>query len=118
MNPERRKTHRVRIYLPLRVRFNQNQQVSETLTRDLSGGGLRYISQQPVPVLAEFGLELTLAAGREPFTARGKVVWFQRIPHSEQFEVGVSFLEVSQENQRRLSTYLYQLSNQSEAVPA
>ena len=84
----------------------------QTLTKDLSSGGLRCVSQIPAPVASEFKIELTLA-GHEPFQAKGRTAWFSILPHSEQFDIGIVFTEVSQENQRRLSTYLDYLSRQA-----
>lgn len=106
MNQERRHTPRLRTYLPVRVSPPIANHASETLTRDVSLGGVRFISPIAIPVLSECRLELTLAEGREPLVARGRIVWFQQLPHSDQFEIGASFIELSPQNQRRLSTYL------------
>ncbi len=98
------------MHLPVRVRQFNSTHFQETLTKDLGLGGLRYISATPVPVLTECTLELMLASGKEPLQLRGRAVWFQTIPHSDQFEVGVAFFEVPEETKRRLSTYLQRIS--------
>ena len=64
------------------------------------------------PVATEMNVELLLATQGQ-MTVRGKLTWFQTIPESEQFECGVAFTDLSEENKRRLSTFFDQLSHKS-----
>ncbi len=116
MDHERRRSHRLRAYQPVRLRKPGAATLIETLAKDVSSTGLRCLSQVEFPVATELIIELLLSSGYAPFTARGKMIWFQAIPQSEQFDIGIEFVDVSQENQRRLSVYLDRLSRQ--AIPA
>ena len=118
MNQERRSSPRVRAYLPLRLRTPGTPQTLETLTKDLSLGGVRCISPTVCPVSTEVGLELILATGDEPLALRGKTAWFRTIPESDQFDFGIVFVELSPQNKRRLSVYIERLANKSGLVPA
>jgi hypothetical protein len=63
-------------------------------------------------------IELLLSTGDEPLTGTGRAVWFRMLPESEQFELGIAFVEMSPQNKRRLSIYLDRLSLKSDSVPA
>ncbi len=68
------------------------------------------MSPVALPVSFAITLELILSSGQEPLTIQGKTAWFRTIEESEQFDLGISFVEVPQEQQRRLSTYLEHIS--------
>ena len=111
MPAERRARARVKCYRPVRLYKNvTSPQVLETLTKDLGVEGLRCLSATVVPVTTELQVELTYAPGEAPFVARGRAIWFRALPQSEQFEIGVSFLDSSPHDKRRLSAYLDLLS--------
>lgn len=116
MLEERRRSPRHRAYLPVRVRQQGGPQVIETLTRDLSEGGLRCLSQLITPVGSELSLELMLSTGSEPLTLHGRSAWFRTLPDSEQFDLGIAFIDLSPQDQRRLATYLHLLSSQTVAL--
>ena len=118
MNQERRSSQRVRAYLPVRLRTPNSPHIIETLTKNLSIGGLHGVSPIVCPVSTEVGLELVLSTGDEPMAVRGKTVWFRTIPESDQFDCGITFLDLSQQNKRRLSVYIERLANRSGLVLA
>ena len=113
MVEERRSTPRIRAYRPVRLYKPSSPHVTETLTKDLGIGGFRCISATLFPVSTELNLDLVLSSGDQPLTTRGKTVWFQSIPQSEQFDLGIAFLELSPQDKRRLSAYLDRLASQS-----
>jgi len=92
--------------------------VVETLTKDLSVGGLRCVSPTVFAVSADVHVDLTLSMGSEPITVSGRAAWFRTIAHSDQFELGIAFQSLSPETKRRLSAYLELLSEKTSEVPA
>jgi hypothetical protein len=116
MGEERRTTTRIRTYRPLRIQRFQTPGVVETLTKDLAAGGLRCLSSTLVPISTEVEIELALSRGEEPILAKGRAVWFQTIPESEQFDIGIKFLDLEPQSQRRLSAYLDKFSRQTASV--
>ena len=118
MTIDRRNTPRFRAYRPVRIQRPGASQIIETLTKDLGIGGLRCVSPTLFPVSTEVSVELVLSTGEEPFIVRGRAIWFRTIPHSEQFDLGIAFLELPAQNKRRLSVYIDYLASQHSQVPA
>lgn len=115
MSDERRRVPRLKAYRPIRLQPTSTPQVVETLTKDVAAGGARCLSPTLFPVATGLNVELHLASGQEPFALRGEAIWFQSIPDSEQFEVGIAFREVSAQTLRRLSVCLEDISIQNAA---
>ena len=118
MSSERRSAPRFRAYLPVRIQKPGAGQVVETLTKDLGVGGLRCLSSTLFPISAEVSVELMLSKGEEPFSIRGRTVWFRMIPHSEQFDLGIVFFDLPDHSKRRLSAYMDRLASHLSHVPA
>ena len=114
----RRAAPRFRAYRPVRVQKPGSIQLVETLTKDLSTGGMRFLSPTIFPVSTDLQVELVLSTGGEPFSVRGRAAWVQMIPHSDQFDIGISFQDVSIPNQRRLSAYIARLASHPDKVTA
>ena len=110
MTEERRQAPRIRAYRPVRLHSSGIAQPIETLTKDISQGGARFLSVLLIPVGTELQLELALVNGQEPITGRGRATWFRALPDSEQFEVGLSFSNFPDHEQRRLSACLSRLT--------
>ncbi len=110
MSDERRRALRLKAYRPIRLQPASTPHVVETLTKDLAAGGVRCVSPTVFPVSTELSVELHVANGQEPFTLRREAVWFQSIPGSEQFEVGIAFKDIPPRTLRRLSVCLEDLS--------
>ena len=110
MGEERRSTPRYHLYSPVRLQRPGTPQVIETLTKDLGVGGLRCISPSVFPVSTELNVEMMLSNGEGPIQARGRTAWFRMVPHSEQFDVGISFIDMPPQDKRRLSGYIERLS--------
>ena len=107
---DRRIGPRVRAYRPVQLFKPGSFPLVESLTKDLSVGGLRCLSPILIPVSTELRVELVLSTGDEPIEVRGKAAWLQEIPQSEQFDIGIAFLDLSPQTKRRLSVYLDRLS--------
>ena len=114
LKEERRNSSRVPAYRPVRLQQCGTSQIIETLTKDIALGGLRCVSHILLPVSTEVGVDLSLSSGGEPLSARGKTTWFRIIPGSEQFDVGIEFIDLSLKNKIRLSAYIDMLSSRVE----
>ncbi len=115
---ERRSSPRIRAYRPVRLQHISTPRAVETLTKDFSVGGLRCLSSTLFPVSTELTIQLVLSSGREPIRARGRTVWFRTIPQSDQFDLGIAFLEIPAHDKRRLSAYIENLSRNPSSVLA
>ena len=110
---ERRGAPRLDCVLPLQLYANANHdpKVIETLTKNLSAGGLRCLSPMTKGAASPVSLEMTLGQGERPLSLQAKIVWFERIPHGNQFYLGLAFENISDHDTRRLSRYLEQISS-------
>jgi hypothetical protein len=106
MATERRTSPRVSAYLPVRLHPNHQLRVVETLTKNIGQGGTRCVSPTVFPVSTELTVEVSLSPGQEPMVLRGRTAWFRTIPESEQYDVGIAFVDPTSKNKQRLSTYI------------
>ena len=113
MGEERRSHPRVRAYRPVRLQQSGMPKVFETLTKDVGVGGLRCVTTTVFPVATELQVELALATGELPLSVRARAMWFRDIPHSEQYELGVAFVDLHERDKRRLSAYFDRLTSHS-----
>ena len=116
--PERRSFPRIQTYNPVRLRKAGAPKVVETLTKNVSLGGLRCLSQTIFPVSTDLAVDLVLSTGEAPCTVTGRAVWLRMVPYSDQFDVGIAFTSISPETKRRLSAYLEFLSEKSAEIHA
>ena len=108
ISQERRQSERVISRCPLRYQFKGQPNFYDTVTRDISAGGLRFITNQFIPAFAELFLELSLRPAAEPLQVPAKVTWIQKVPHSDQYHVGACFSELNQEHKKNLTERLWQ----------
>ena len=113
---ERRASSRIRVYRPVRLRQPTGLSLMETLSKDLAEGGVRCLSEIPLPVATPVVIEVSLSAGELPLELHGKTAWTRSLPHSEQFEIGIAFLEISPQTKRRLSGCLERLSRHPDSI--
>src|SRR3989338_4892729 len=106
MAEERRASLRVSAYLPVRLHPNNQLKVVETLTKNVGAGGARCVSPTVFPVSAEVTVEVSLSQGQEPLVLRGRTAWFRLIPESEQYDLGIAFVDLPPKIKARLSTYI------------
>ena len=118
MERERRHTPRMRAYLPVRLSGRSQPRIIETLTKDLSTTGCRFLSPTAFPGASELNVEIILAAGHESVALRGRTAWFRIIPLGDQFDVGLTFVDISDNTKRRLSSYLDRLTVKTTPVLA
>ena len=110
MSLERRGSQRIPSYLPVRLFSPEGQSLIETLTKDLSIGGIRCLTQKN-PDNGSYEIELILAEGTEPIQAKGRIAWSRLIPQGEQFEVGITFTDISIACRERLQRYIQRLTS-------
>lgn len=103
----KREFHRMRYPIP--VRFGgDTSHVRDTLMKDIGGGGIRLLSRDFLPIDSKIKVEFFLTPASEALMAVGKVVWIQKLPYSYQHEVGVQFLDISEENRKRIRQFVEQ----------
>ena len=113
MHTDRRERPRASCVLPVRLMPLGERTIIETLTKNVSTGGVKCISSIERPVGTRMSVELDLGDRREPVRARGLVSWFGMVPDSDQFFIGITFTELEPDDRRHLSGYLDKLLHAS-----
>ena len=112
MEPERRCAVRVHCLVPVRVYPAGAHQAIETLTRDLSPGGVCVFSPVALPADSHVTAEAVLGSGQAPIVFRARTAWSRPMLSGSQFFVGLQFDRDQQQIHRLLSAYIDKLSLQ------
>lgn len=108
---EKRRYRRINSIIPLQ--YKKLRQLSEStigaITRDVGEGGVRFISNEFLPLASRLVVEVFLPANPRPIKAISKVAWIKKAPSGDQYEVGNQFLEVAREDKSSLSEYISKL---------
>ena len=96
MGSERREFDRVPVPMPVRFRVLGGflGMWLDGLVQDLSAGGLRFTSLQPVEQAATLEFQLTLPGRMEPYSLTGQVLWVDPA-RPEALEYGAVFIGVT-----------------------
>lgn len=101
---EKRTSPRFDCRVPILCRKGTIFDNSQTI--DISKGGVGLISSKFVPLNTNLVMEIALAPKAEPLLAVGRVKWVQKMASQERYRLGMSFTDISQGCQNRLSEYL------------
>lgn len=110
---ERRKDSRIKEEdkVVLELLSNSNlpleKKVLNALTKDISPGGVRVMTNVNLPVGTLLKLEIGLARRRKLIKAVGIVRWARSIYEEELFELGVEFTQISPEDKFVLLEHTY-----------
>ena len=116
MPPERRRYHRIPCVLPVRLLVRGASYPIETLSKNLSLGGLKCLCPAQQAISTPVNVELALGRDPNALSVPAVVSWFQAIPQSEQFFVGLTFDNLSSENRRILSMYINRSTSKLSAI--
>ena len=106
-----------RMRYPIPIRFGgEASHFRDSLMKDIGAGGIRFLSRDFLPVDSKLKLEFFLTPASEALMAVGKVVWVQKLPYSYQHEVGIQFLDISEENRKRIHKFVEQNVNKVEEI--
>lgn len=101
---EKRCAPRFRIQVPLRCQVRGNPEFSNTVSEDISTGGLSFVNEKFIPPSTLLMVEINLL--QNILSPVAKVVWSSRIPYSHRYRVGIEFLELDQKENNYLKDYL------------
>jgi c-di-GMP-binding flagellar brake protein YcgR len=83
------------------------KRVVNALTKDISPGGVRIISNIEIPVNTQLRIEIVLSKRRRRVQVTGIVRWARSIYEADLFEMGVEFLHISPEDRMHLLEHTY-----------
>ncbi|MBN1224378.1 MAG: PilZ domain-containing protein [Candidatus Aminicenantes bacterium] len=77
------------------------------LTKDISSGGAKILTDKMLPVNTLLEIELTLPKMRKIVAVTGKVRWVKQIYDDDVFETGLQFVDTAPESIMLLLEYIY-----------
>ena len=92
---EKRRFARVSFREPVQFKAPKDSAFSGSLAYDISTEGLRFQTDNFIPLNESLMLELQLSA-QNSLSLHGKVIWVQMVPHSDRYQIGVQFDESSE----------------------
>lgn len=90
---ERRRYRRWQLRVPVRFKVQGKPQVfTGSLSRDVSAGGIRVLTDQFLPKDTPLEVELFLEPFKRLIPARARVVWLEQVPYRDDaYQMGLEF---------------------------
>lgn len=110
---EKRRNPRLDTHIPVRYRKlgkREGPKEANTVSKDLSNGGVRFTTDEFVSRACRLVLELNMPMFTKPVKAIGKVAWIRKLPYGDSYEIGNRFLDITKGDRKLLSEYLESLA--------
>lgn len=106
--PDRRRYPRVNSAMPVQYRgIRQGSEAAVgTIARDISNGGIRFVSNEFLSIFTRLVVEISIPSTPKPVRAISKVVWIRKRSYGEQYEVGMQFVDMSEDDRRNISHFV------------
>jgi uncharacterized protein (TIGR02266 family) len=112
---EKRKEKRIEEEIKVAIKllpedkYQHNKNIVYALTKDISSGGVKIVTDKMLPIDTLLKLELTLAKIRKLVQATAKVRWVNRLYDDDVFEMGLEFVDTPADSVMLLLEYIYGL---------
>ena len=100
----KRRFPRLDLDLPVRYKIRGYSDFGSSVTKDISIGGLRFITDRYIKPLTDIMLEIDILS--RTISSIAKVKWSQSLPHSNRYQIGLEFIELARENKDYLSDFV------------
>ncbi|KPK43003.1 MAG: hypothetical protein AMJ78_00070 [Omnitrophica WOR_2 bacterium SM23_29] len=101
---EKRRFKRISVKFPIRYQIRRGGFFAAALTEDLSLSGTRLNADRFFPHGLNLNLELNILS--KIINPVGKVIWAQPRPHSDRYQMGIEFIEISPKDKNYLSDFI------------
>ena len=91
-NFERRRFPRLPFHEPVQYQLKDTHRFGGCLAGDISEGGIRVNFNDFIPLKTQIAVQVFLTLGRM-VECVGHVVWIQKFPFSDRYQVGLAFLD-------------------------
>jgi c-di-GMP-binding flagellar brake protein YcgR len=106
-DPRVREENRVTLSVIANGSAQGPREVYHSLTKDLSLGGIRVMTDAPLAVDARVKVELLLAKSRRRIQAVARVRWVKELFGKDVFDMGLEFVEIDPEAELALIDHVY-----------
>jgi c-di-GMP-binding flagellar brake protein YcgR len=103
---ERRRYTRVPESLQVAYEIIPAETIKEYLTRDISQGGIRFLTHEFIPKDSRLRIRITFPTTLFSFEALVKCMWIRELSYGDDFEVGVEFIDLPSEILDYLVSYI------------
>ncbi|MBI4708157.1 MAG: PilZ domain-containing protein [Candidatus Omnitrophica bacterium] len=103
---EKRQFSRLNLHIPVRCQYKSFSKFNFTLTRDISEGGLKLVSEEFIPPKTDLVLEFNLSLEARMIKAVAKTVWIQQMRGSDWYRIGIQFLNINPERKKEIAYYV------------
>ena len=105
---ERRCSPRLNLNTPVQFRavLKPQEAFAGAVCKNLSVQGMCMVGTTFLPLDAQLVLLLSLPKLLKPLRMIAKVVWMRQQPHSDRFDCGLRFIEISSEDRDTIVSYL------------
>ncbi len=106
--PERRQNPRINTTMSIQYKGirQASDSVMGAIARDISSGGIRVLLNEFVSVFTRLVVEVAIPSNPKLIRVISKVAWIQKRPHGEQYEVGMQFLDMAEEDRRDIAEFV------------
>jgi len=97
----------VSMHLKFRRISNGNVVSHKTLTKDIAIAGIRFLSNEFIPVSAYIKVNLNFKENAKPLEFICQVVWIKSLFNAESFEIGAEIWQIDKEHYKQIKSYIY-----------
>jgi len=98
---DRRKRIQVDIPLQFRLLKAKGSAVKGALTRDISTGGVKFVSDIFLPIMDKLFISIEVSPSKT-INILARVIWAATIPHSDRYDIGAEFIGVDEDAAKEL----------------
>jgi c-di-GMP-binding flagellar brake protein YcgR len=105
---DKRKFKRINRILQLQYRNlrKSGELPKETVTRNISEGGVCFNSDEFLSLACRMVVEINIPTVPKPIKAISKIAWIRKLPTSEHYEMGNQFLDMTREDKALISEFI------------
>ena len=103
---ERREYRRIKINSPIEYKFLNAEKYANTVTCDISEGGISFIIDGPIPVGTHLYFQAKLRNKPQPIYGIAKIAWTAKEPYSPKYRIGLEFTEVGSISRADIATFI------------
>jgi len=103
---ERRQFRRIKTSSPIEYRFLNSSRFTNSVTCDISEGGVSFIVDGPVPVGTHLHFEVKLKNRPQPIYGIARITWAAKEPYSPRYRIGLEFTEVGSISKADIRTFI------------
>ncbi len=99
----------VKIHFDVITAMSRNENIpqnGDTVSIDISEGGVLFIMNKPIPVASSIECQFHLPGYEEPIYAKARVVRVEELTEYHQYDIGIKFIAISKEDEQHLVKFI------------